>query len=49
MKVIQLIQKLSFLSILVFGTGESLGNLIAVCISTAVLGLTTLKLGGYGV
>lgn len=48
MRIIQFIQWLSFLSLLVCGSGESWSNLIAVCISLAVFCLTTLKLNHYG-
>lgn len=49
MRAIQLIQKLSFLSLLIFGSGDSWSNLTAVVISAVLLGLTTLKLNKYGV
>lgn len=44
MKAIQLIQKLSFLSLLVCGSGDSWANLTGVAISSIILCLTSLKI-----
>lgn len=44
MKAIQLIQKLSFLLLLVCGSGDSWANLTGVAMSLAVLCLTSYKI-----
>lgn len=47
MKRVRFLQKASFVALLVFSTGDSWSNLVALCVCAMVLGITSYKLRSY--